>query len=107
MHPIQHRPDLGRSKVLGRVSVRHRIRPTQAHEFSREEAIVLRLRPSDAPESQSVLGKSKMAHLPCDVADTSGRLPKPLRGWCLIEKPDSALAAKHVLSRGKSQACTV
>jgi hypothetical protein len=53
---------------------------------------------------QTVLGKSQMTHLPCNVADTAWRLSKPLRCWCLIEKPNGVVAGKDDLLNGKLQA---
>lgn len=98
MHLVQHGPDFGLSGVLGRVSVRHRIRPEEAQELLREQAIVLRLLPSDAPKRQPVLRKSDMTHLPADMTDAARRLSKPLGCRRLIEKTESVIAAKTICS---------
>jgi hypothetical protein len=37
------------------------------------------------------------------VTDTARRLPKPLRCWCLIEKPDRVVAGEDDLLDGKLQ----
>src|SRR5438270_13983441 len=103
MHPIQHRPDFGWSEVFRRVSVRHRIRAEQAHELLREQALILWLLPSNAPQRQPVLGKGQMAHLPCDVTDTARRLSKPVGWGRLIEKPKGVVAGEDDLLDGELQ----
>src|SRR5262249_40470635 len=97
VHPVQHRLDLGWSRVLGRVSLRHRVGPEEPKELLREQAGVFRLLPANAPKRQPVLGKSDMANLPADVADAAWRLSKPLGLRGLVKQPDGVVAGKDDL----------
>src|SRR5262249_25105229 len=75
--------------------------PEQTHEFLRDQAVVVRQRPSNSPQGHPVLCKCQMADLPGDMADAARRLAKPLGGGRLFEKPDGVFAGENDLLDGK------
>jgi len=101
MNSIQDRPNFAWRGVLGRVSLRHRLRPEEANEVLRDKGFVLRLLSPNAPQGQPVLGKCQMTDLPADMTDAARSYPKPVGGGRLIEQPDGVVTSEDDLFDGE------
>lgn len=101
MHSIEGSPDFSLARILGGIGGWRRFPCERAEEILGDQSGILWLRPTDALQSEPVLGHRQMADLPSDMAHTARRLPEPFRYGCPIEKANGVAAGRCDLFDGQ------
>jgi hypothetical protein len=100
--PIEDSTDFDLAGVFTGVGFGHGLPPEQAKEVLGDYFCILRMRPSNAFQSEPVLRHGQVAYLPSNVADAARRMPKPLGCRRPIEKSDRVVAGEDDLLDDKA-----